>query len=656
MADFNFSTLFSANDKNFVSSVTNMKQSLGSLNKTFSSGEKTTKSYFSKLTKNNQLFRNMTKDSNRASTGIKGLSTSMKGLNMIMGAGSAIAFSRALYTMVQSTMDMVETANLFNVAMGDMSESTDEWVKSVSDATGLDTTNLRDSVATYSLLARSMGMSSEQSQVLATTTSQLALDLASLTNVPIEQVMGDLRSGLVGQSETMYKYGVDVTEASLKTEALAQGITKSVRNMSQGEKMALRYSVMLKQTGLAQGDFANTVDTSANQSKILSERLVTASRSIGSIFLPAIESALPYLNAMLQVVIELADALAKLFGYEEPVIEDTVNGIGSSVSDTSDDLDDASESADALKNSLMGFDEINQLSITDDSSDSDTSTDEVGGFDVDLSTYDSGLESIVSKSDAIAEQIKAGLSEIFSGFDEIDLSTLITSFEDLSEAMKPYMEGGAKTFKWFVDNIIEPFATWTINSLLPTMIDTITKAFTGLRPILRLVGIQLLSFWNKYLAPTIGAVGEGLIQGLEDLGNWFIQVGENSDEIKEKFTQMFKSFAEGYNTWIKPTVDTWGTAFNDLIENAINPLIDTMDRLSEELGIGSSEISTALGVVLTALLQFVLFAIRGLWSLTTNGFTFLLNFVNAVITMIGGLFKVIKGLLTLDGDLIMEGL
>ena len=113
-----------------------------------------------------------------------------------------------------------------------------------------------------------MGMVDEQAQILSTNTYHLALDIASLNNVPIQQAMEDLRSGLVGQSETVYKYGIDVTEASLKTEALAEGITKSVRNMSQGEKMALRYNVMLKSTGLAQGDFAKTIASPANQFKI----------------------------------------------------------------------------------------------------------------------------------------------------------------------------------------------------------------------------------------------------------------------------------------------------------------------------------------------------------------------------------------------------
>ena len=110
--------------------------------------------------------------------------------------------------------------------------------------------------------------------------------------------MGDLRSGLLGQSETVYKYGIDVTEAAIKAEAMAQGITKSVRNMSQGEKMALRYSVMIKQTALSHGDFAKTIEEPANQMRILKERVVTMTRALGSIFLPVLATILPYLNAM----------------------------------------------------------------------------------------------------------------------------------------------------------------------------------------------------------------------------------------------------------------------------------------------------------------------------------------------------------------------
>ena len=136
------------------------------------------------------------------------------------------------------------------------------------------------------------GLSAENASILAENTNRLALDLGALTNRSFTKVAEDLRSGLIGQSKTMYKYGIDVTEAAIKQEALNQGIKKSVRHMSQAEKMALRYSVMLKQSGLAHGDFANTINRPANQLRILSERFLTLGRSIGNLFIPILNSVL----------------------------------------------------------------------------------------------------------------------------------------------------------------------------------------------------------------------------------------------------------------------------------------------------------------------------------------------------------------------------
>ena len=172
----------------------------------------------------------------------------------------------------------------------------------------------------------------------------------------------DLRSGLVGQSETMYKYGVDITEASIKTEALAQGITKSVRNMSQGEKMALRYAVMIKQTTMAHGDFARTINAPANQMKILGERFVTLSRSIGSIFIPMLERILPILNVIVQILIDVADAIASAFGFEKPSannsIESQFKGIEDGADDASSSIDGTTKSLKKMKDVSLGMDEL----------------------------------------------------------------------------------------------------------------------------------------------------------------------------------------------------------------------------------------------------------------------------------------------------------
>lgn len=380
---------------------------------------KKTSSSFAKLykeqRKSNNAFSNITKDANRASMGLGNLSKSIK--NMV-GIASVMRLAQGLAVLTQSTIDMTETTNLFSVAMGENAEATNDWVNAMHDAFGLDTTNLQSSVGTYGLLARSMGASADQAEILATNTAKLALDLSSLTNVPINQVMQDLRSGLVGQSETVYKYGIDVTEASLKAEALAEGITTSVRNMSQGEKMMLRYNVMLKDSVLSHGDFAKTMTSPANQLKILSERLVTCGRSIGSIFVPMLTAVLPYLNAFVMALTFIADKIAVVLGY----IGVPVANITNSFSGIEDGADAGAEAVGGLGASLkklkqysLGMDELNVITPQEPSGGGGGGSSGGGGIGaVDLSQYDNLMSTINDTTKALAEKMQPALEKILT--------------------------------------------------------------------------------------------------------------------------------------------------------------------------------------------------------------------------------------------------
>lgn len=391
---------FTSAFKLFGTSVNNSSKSMGKLYPT--------------IKKNNMAFTNFTKDANRATKSLGSLTKGFGGLKQVIGLFSFYRISQSLTSMISSAMDMIETANLFSVAMGAVAVETNKSLTEMSKLTGLDLTNIQTAVGTYASLARSMGITNKEAQNLSTTSYRLALDLASLYNVDINQALGDLRSGLVGQSETVYKYGIDVTEASLKTEALAQGITKSVRNMSQGEKMALRYAVMIRQTTLAQGDFSRTLDQPANQLRVLKERFITLGRSIGNLFIPVLARILPYLNAIVVVLLRIVASIATLVGAELPEITNMGSALDGMGSELSDDLDDANGSAKKLKSTLAGFDEINILGSQDTGSAGGTGA-MAGGVDtswLEGLSYDSQFDKIKQKTDELANLLEKPLRRI----------------------------------------------------------------------------------------------------------------------------------------------------------------------------------------------------------------------------------------------------
>lgn len=383
-------------------------------------------SWYNNTRRLNQQMQNLNRDANRTATGIARMSMSFGTLNKVIGMGKFIMLGNVFANAIQSAIDMTETVNLFNISLGDTAVKTNEVVQKMSTLYGLDSTNLQNAIGTFGLLARSMGMSTNQASTLSTNMGKLAVDLSSLTNVPVNQVMQDLRSGLVGQSETVYKYGMDVTEAGIKTEAMNQGITKSVREMGQGEKMALRYSAMIRQSGLAQGDFAATINSPANQLKILHERFISLGRAIGSMFIPFLTAILPYVNAVVTVLTVLINRLSALLGFEAPKVSDSfksaIGGMGEDADDTTDSIDETTKSVKKLKNAVMGFDELNIMP-----QDSSAGKDKGKGGGSILPSFD------MPSYDNMMDKIKPLTAEI-----EKRLWDIVAKIAETGKAMYPY--------------------------------------------------------------------------------------------------------------------------------------------------------------------------------------------------------------------------
>lgn len=376
------------------------------------------KKFTNTMNKNSGATRRFGTDANRTADELTKLNRTIQNITGGFSAlGSSYAIGTFLGKAVQGASDVMETINLFNVSMGQFAIKTGNALMVIADSAGLDPTFLQQATANYSLLARSMGMTNENANSLAKSITNLGVDLSSLMNVPIEQVMDDLRSGLLGQTETVYKYGIDLTEASLRQEALRLGMEKSVDTMTQGEKMFLRYSVMIRQSSLAHGDFAKTIETPANQLRILAQQVTLLSRTIGTTLINALGSVLPYINGFVMALRVVIETIASLLGYETPKFENMENGFGG-VTDSSNDLNDSIgdniSSTQKLQKEInkltMGFDELN---IIPDQT--QPSTPSGGGTSVgpitgelplpDLTEYNAQLENVRMKATEIRDKI-----------------------------------------------------------------------------------------------------------------------------------------------------------------------------------------------------------------------------------------------------------
>ena len=480
--------------------------------------------FYDKTRNTNNALNNIAKDANRSA---EGLSKMGKAMNQMAGATGVYMLANALSKAIQSSMDMIETVNLFSVSMGDMAVEGQQFVVAMSDAFGFDQTNIQNAVGNFNLLARSMGFSTEQAQTLSTNTYKLGKDLASLTNVPINQVMQDLRSGLIGQTETVYKYGMDLTEASLGAEAVAQGITKSVRSMSQGEKMALRYSLMLKQSTLAQGDFARTIQSPANQLKVLSERFVTLGRSVGSMFIPLLTSILPYLNAFVKTLTGIFNTIATFFGYVPPTVSDmsgTFSGVEDGADAATDAVDGTTTAIKEMKTATLGIDELNLIPDTSASDSAKKAGSGVGGASIlpnfEMPSYDDLMSSVKNTSDEIAKSMKTvwdnfvKLSQplIFANWESLKYSV-----EQLGKALGNLGKVSLAGLSWFYKEVLVPIGVWLIEKGLPAFVNVLAQSFQTIADVFTALAPEGQKFTENIIKPLGELAGTFIIDTLNGI-------------------------------------------------------------------------------------------------------------------------------------------
>ena len=197
------------------------------------------------------------------------------------------------------------------------------------------------------------------------------------------------------------------------------GVKESVANMTQAEKAELRYYAIMTQVTTAQGDMARTLEAPANQLRILQAQLTQAARAIGNIFIPALNAILPYAIAVVQVIREIANALANLAGFKLTEVDYSgVNSAAVGAGSLADNLDDAAGAAKKLKQYTAGFDELNVFAPNTGSG-SGAGAGGAGGFDFDLPTYDFLGDAVQTRIGEIQKMIEDTLAEIttiVSGF------------------------------------------------------------------------------------------------------------------------------------------------------------------------------------------------------------------------------------------------
>ena len=293
------------------------------------------------------------------------------------GYDNATAYAESFQSRVNDTLGKLSGLKV-NVQGGLLEES---GVKNL----GLNIQEITQYASQLASVTNSLGQTGEATTAITKSMTMLAGDISSLFNVDYSTVAQNLQSGLIGQSRALYKYGIDITNATLATYAYNLGISKSVSEMTQMEKQQLRVLAILDQSKVSWGDLANTINSPSNMLRQFSNNMKEVGMVAGQLFIPILSKVMPIVNGVAIAIKRLLVGLASLMGvkidfesFGQSGYKDTSDGL----EDISNGYQDVADSAKKATLSLMGFDEINKLQ--DDTSSSKGSSGGGGGSTIDL--------------------------------------------------------------------------------------------------------------------------------------------------------------------------------------------------------------------------------------------------------------------------------
>lgn len=444
--------------------------------------------------------------------------------------------------------DFYEATDLFHNAMGNLSGEADTLISKMQGLLGVDPTKAMTYMATIQSLGTSFGLASDKAYVLSKNLTQLAYDEGSYWNKDVAETFTAMSSAISGEIEPIRRLGVDLSQARLQQELLALGFNKQVSSLSQADKAVLRYIAIMKQTANVQGNLAQTIQSPANQIKILKTQLDMLAKSVGSLLYPALKSILPPLIAAVQLIREFVEWVAKLMGVKVVFTDftksaDSVGGIGDAMDDTADSTKKA---AKALKDYTMGFDELNIIDPTQGSSGSGSGA-SAGNIlgDVDLSGYDMFKqynEEFAKQIDAIKQKIKDMLPVIGAISAALALWKITNFLTNIATAISKMTD---------LQKLALSIATVVVEA---SLVFSFAKGYASSGNPLELLGeVVSAAFGSFVLWRTIGADGITLGMGIAfvaslagltyALGTGEANLGDASTWIQSALTTAFGSIA-----------------------------------------------------------------------------------------------------------------
>lgn len=293
---------------------------------------------------------------------IKGLA---KSVGQLAGITSLVILGKQA---IQTASDLQEVQNVVDVSFGKAAAEINAFAADAMKAFGLTELQAKRTASTLMAMSNGMNINADAGKVMSINLTKLSGDMASFYNVTQDVAETALKSVFTGETESLKKFGVVMTEANLQAFALSQGIETLYSEMSQAQRVALRYNYVMQATANAQGDFARTSNNWANQVRILQGQWGQLLATIGTGLTAVLAPLLGVLNKILAAAIGIVNTFARIFGGTGIAkVSTTLSDASVGADGLSEGLDKSADSAKKLKRWLAGFDELNVVDVGDDS-------------------------------------------------------------------------------------------------------------------------------------------------------------------------------------------------------------------------------------------------------------------------------------------------
>lgn len=355
-----------------------------------------------------------------------------------LGVTSAEEYANSFKTRLNENLKGLSGVQISVDADGKTGLLTDTGMKNL----GLNIQEVTQYASQLASVTNSVGQTGEVTLATASAFTKLGADMSSLFNVDYSSVMNNLQSGLIGQSRALYKYGIDITNATLQTYAYELGVEKAVSEMTQAEKMQLRMIAILDQSRVSWGDQANTINSLSNSIRQFKNNISEAGQILGQLFVPILSKVMPVVNGLTIAIKRLMVSVANILGIRLDLSE-----FGQGASDITDDMDGLSDSldgvADSAEKAKKGIRAFDELKTIDTSSQSGSGTSGVSGsLDLTQQILDATAEyeaawqeaynRMEAKAVAFADRIETALEPIKQIFEDFAVGDFFQAGQDVS--------------------------------------------------------------------------------------------------------------------------------------------------------------------------------------------------------------------------------